>query len=143
MVDEPTEVANAFGQHFADMSGRQNYDETFLQRDDMLVTNMPDFGNENTEEYNGKLSDRELTDAINQSGSTFVGPDKMHYEFFKHMNNDQLQELLECCNHIWTHDLFPSAWRHSYIIPILKPGKDCNRIQSYRLQTNSADIVHV
>ena len=28
--------------------------------------------------------------------------------------------------------MFPDTWRHSYIVPILKPGKDCNQVQSYR-----------
>ena len=77
---------------------------------------------------------RELTDAINRSGSTSVGPDKVPYEFFKHMDDLQLTELLKFYNYVWTNDVlvFPQSWRHSYMIPVLKPGKDCNKIKSYR-----------
>ena len=132
VVDDPTEVVNTFGQFFADMSGRSNYSDRFLQRERLIMTTIPDFGDDNTEDYNMAFSIRELTEAINQSGSTSVGPDRLHYDFFKHMNDDQRHELLKYYNYVWTHDLFPQSWRHSYVIPILKPGKDRNQLKSYR-----------
>ena len=52
----------------------------------------------------------------------------MWYIFLGH----PVQEILTLLNYVWTNDVFPQSWRHSYIIPILKPGKDCNRVTSYR-----------
>ena len=82
---------------------------------------------ENHEEYNQPFSMRELMSAIKHSGSTAVGPDQIHYDFFRHMHESQIGELLTLFNFIWMNDVFPDTWKHSYIIPILKPGKDCNK----------------
>ena len=61
---------------------------------------MPDFGTENSEDYNKIFSLVELTDAIKRFGSTSIGPDKIHYDFFRHMNLVQLRELLEFFNFV-------------------------------------------
>lgn len=130
--DDPLEVANLFGQFFADMSGRRNYTAAFLEREEELRHLLPDFGDDNNDNYNMPFSFQELLTAIQRSGSTSVGPDQLHYEFFKHMNDDQRRSILTLFNYIWTQDVFPQSWRHSYIIPILKPGKDCNTLKAYR-----------
>ena len=98
----------------------------------MLGNTMPDFDDHDTHYYNKEFSYRELTTAIYRSGSNSVGPDKVHYEFFRHMDEVNLRELLKFFNFLWTNDQFPQSWAHSYIIPILKPGKDCNKVDAYR-----------
>ena len=131
-IDEPNEVANIFGRFFADLCSSSNYPPSFLEHERELADNLPDFDSENQEVYNKVFSMRELTDAVARSGSTSVGPDQIHYDFFRHMSEPQLQAILDLYNYLWTSDQFPEAWRHSYIIPILKMGKDCNQVQSYR-----------
>ena len=132
VIDDPTDVANMMGKYFADLSSELNHDEAFLQREARLKRRLPDFSSENTEDYNRAFSLHELEHAMTQSGSTSVGPDKVHYEFLRHLEEAQVQELLAFYNYIWTHNVFPEAWRHSYVIPILKPGKDRNKVTSYR-----------
>ena len=132
VIDEPMDVANTFGQFFAQLSARTTLLADFVQREQMLMNTMPDFDSNNDETYNKDFTLQELSEAIHRSGSTSVGPDKLHYDFFKHMNDDQLNEILLFFNYLWTHDAFPHSWKHSYIIPILKPGKDCNKVTSYR-----------
>ena len=132
IIDEPMTVANHFGSFFANMSSRLNYPQAFLDHERELVDNLPDFGSANREDYNKEFTLRELTDTINRSGSTSIGPDQIHYDFFRHMTVAQLKELLRFYNYLWTNDVFPDEWRHSYIIPILKPGKDRHQVQSYR-----------
>ena len=132
IIDEPLAVANLFGTHFAEMSSSSNYSQAFLTHENDIKDSMPDFGTDNRQDYNQEFTLKELTDAINRSGSTSIGPDKIHYDFFRHLNDDQLKELLHFYNFLWTSEVFPDAWRHSYIIPILKPGKDRNQLQSYR-----------
>ena len=48
------------------------------------------------------------------------------------MNDTQLRAILDLYNYIWTNHVFPDGWRHSILIPILKGGKDFNRVESYR-----------
>ena len=82
-IDDPLEVANTFGRFFAGLRGRVMYPEAFLQRERTLIDTMPDFESDNTEDYNKEFSFCELTKAISRSGSTSVGPDKKHYDFFQ------------------------------------------------------------
>ena len=132
VVDDPALVVNEFGRFFSELSSRSNHAESFLNYERAVAATLPDFGNDNQEDFNQPFTKRELTDAINRSGSTSVGPDKIHYDFLSHLNDPQIDEILAFYNYMWTNDLFPEGWRHSYIVPILKPGKDCTAVTSYR-----------
>ena len=71
----------------------------------------------------------ELTAAISKSHDTAVGPDDIHYQMLKHLPAAALNTLLHIVNDIWSSGNFPSGWRISTVIPVLKPGKDtdpCN-----------------
>ena len=132
IIDDPKEVVNAFGVYFEELSSSNNYTPAFRERERELTQNMPDFESESLEHYNMEFTFRELKYAISRSGSTSVGPDRVHYDFLRHMTDLQLQQLLKMYNYIWTHDVFPTSWRHSYVVPILKPGKNPDLVSSYR-----------
>ena len=132
VIDDPTAVANAFGQFFEGLSSAGNYSRDFLDKERDLIAAMPNFASDNQETYNRVFTLRELKTAINRSGSTSVGPDRVHYDFLRHLTDTQLCQVLHLYNYIWTNDLFPTEWRHSFLIPVLKPGKDANLVASYR-----------
>ena len=71
------------------------------------MNTMSNFDSNNDETYNQDFTIKELCDAIHRSGSTSVGPDKLHYDFFKHMYDAQLNEILQLFTYLWTHDVFP------------------------------------
>ena len=97
IVDEPTAVANLFGQHFRDLSSRANYTEAFLDHEHQISVELPDFGSANNEDYNKIFTLKELRGAIKRSGSKIssIGPDRIHYDFFRHMNETQLKDILD------------------------------------------------
>ena len=43
-----------------------------------------------------------------------------------------IKAVLKLYNHIWLNDDFPVSWRHSIVLPVLKPGKDPLNPVSYR-----------
>ena len=106
IVDDPYEVANVFGQFFAELSSHENYLPQFLEHERELAATLPDFGHGHAEGYNKDFSMRELTDAILRSGSTSVGPDQVHYDFLRHLNDTQLKAILDLYNYIWTNHVF-------------------------------------
>ena len=131
-VDDPYEVVNTFGKHFEELSSPSNYPRSFLHREQEMMERLPVFGLDNRDHYNRPFTFEELQLAVKRSGSSSVGPDKVHYDFIRHLNEPQLLEVLKLFNHIWINDIFPESWRHSYIVPIAKPGKDRTLVTSYR-----------
>ena len=50
----------------------------------------------------------------------------------QHLSKRSTKLLLDLYNRVWTEGTFPSAWRHSIIIPVFKSGKDPQDFSSYR-----------
>ena len=75
----------------------------------------------------------ELFIAISQlSTSTSSGPDQITYPLLTHLPQSALHFLLHIFNLSWSTHTFPSSWKQSTIIPILKPGKPSDSPSSYR-----------
>jgi len=50
----------------------------------------------------------------------------------QHLSKRSLVVLLMMYNKIWQDGVFPEAWRHSVIKPVLKSGKPQEKVSSYR-----------
>ena len=71
--------------------------------------------------------------AISQlSTSTSSGPDQITYPLLSHLPQSALHFLLYIFNLSWSTHTFPSAWKQSTIIPILKSGTPSDSTSSYR-----------
>ena len=132
IVDDPFEVGNVMGQYFSDLSSSHNYRPIFREHVREMARQIPDFSSDNSEVYNIPFTMNELKKAVTLSGNTSVGPDMIHYAFIKHMNASQLGVMLRLMNYIWQSGNFPEGWKHSTLVPILKPGKQCEKVESYR-----------
>ena len=79
------------------------------------------------------FSSLELSTAISQlSTSTSSGPDQITYPLLTHLPQSALHFLLYIFNLSWSTHTFPSTWKQSTIIPILKLGKPSDSPSSYR-----------
>ena len=79
------------------------------------------------------FSSLELSIAISQlSTSTTSGPDQITYPLLSHLPQSSSHFLLHIFNLSWSTHTFPSTWKQSIIIPILKPGKPSDSPSSYR-----------
>lgn len=130
VISDPHEVGNSLGQFFSGISSSNNYSDPFRQKLRNLETN--DHSSYNHEVYNTGFTLTELKKALAASGSTSVGPDGIHYDFLKHLPPAFLRQLLDFYNMIWQNDYYPPEWRHSFIVPICKPGKSATSLKSYR-----------
>ena len=131
-VDDTLEVGNALGSYFSNLSSQEHYSESFNHRVQMISDTMPNFDSANQECYNEPFILTELYEAIKKCGNTSMGPDKLHYAFFRQMGDAQVVQVLSLFNYLWTEGCYPAEWSHSYIIPILKPGKPACNTDSYR-----------
>ena len=90
------------------------------------------FKSNNEEHYNKPFSRSELSDSLNKSHDTAVGPDDIHYQLLKHLPDCSMEALLSIFNHIWETGILPPSWKEAIIIPIAKPGKDSTNATNYR-----------
>ena len=74
----------------------------------------------------------ELKKALNKCRNTAPGQDLLCYEMFRHLSLSSKEFLVKYFNKIWSCGILPSSWKHSIIVPILKPGKVKSDPASYR-----------
>ena len=135
-------VAKAFGEHFytcfrngnisADSRefGSRFFNDTFFHTDQDLFYNIP-------------FSMTELKSALSKCKNTAQGPDDIHNKMLQTLSTSSLEHLLWFFNRIWLEGSFPDIWRHSFLIPILKKGKDIGDPSSYRPITLSSCLCKV
>ena len=79
------------------------------------------------------FSSLKLSTVISQlSTSTSSGPNQITYPLLTHLPQSALHLFPYIFNLSWSTHSFPSTWKQSTIIPILKPEKPFDSISSYR-----------
>ena len=126
------EVTNAFARHFSSVSSTAIYPPD-THRSLLDKANGLNFDSDNSETYNAPFTLNELKLALAKSEEkTSMGPDGLPYSFFTNLNELNVSMFLFAINKLWSDHTFPDEWLESIIIPILKPGKDQQCVESYR-----------
>ncbi|GBM81837.1 hypothetical protein AVEN_91581-1 [Araneus ventricosus] len=92
-------------------SRRQNIDDVFCNTD---------------------LTTFELHTALSVTKHTSPGPDEITHFIIQHLSEHYLLNILYMFNRIWKEHVFADCWKHAFIIPIPKPGKDPQDPLNYR-----------
>lgn len=74
----------------------------------------------------------ELKRAIMSVKETSPGKDEICYSMIGKLSDIALASILKLYNKIWEEGKLPKSWKHSIIVPIVKPGKDRSEATSYR-----------
>lgn len=69
----------------------------------------------------------ELQRALNNTGKTAPGKDKICYSMLKNLSPETQEKLLMFYNREWEEGKLPKSWKEAVIIPISKPRKDVSR----------------
>lgn len=126
------DIANILAETFAKNSSTENYQPNFQKIRTNQETIKLNFISQNTEIYNQPFSMEELLNSLKCCHDTAVGPDKVHYQFLKHLPQLSLCLLLDNFNEIWKSGNIPPSWQEATIIPIPKPGKEHKDPNNYR-----------
>lgn len=86
---------------------------------------------DNSDVTNVFFTMQELMRAIGRGRNTIPGRDGLGYEVLRQLDDAVLDELLAFINTVWKEGI-SDEWRHAVLVPILKPGKEANRPDSYR-----------
>lgn len=123
--------ADILGEHFYKVSSSAGYTDKFLKHKKKAEHKKLPHPN-TTEEYNCDFTLYELELVLANCKATAVGPDEIHYSMLRNLPISSLESLLTFFNRIWNEGKMPDDWKTAIVIPILKPGKDRCRAESYR-----------
>ena len=101
------DIANRLAQEISKNSSSNNYCAKFQKYQEKSEKEHLDFDTDNSENYNGSFTIRELRDALKKSHDTATGPDEIHYQLLKHLPRDSLMVLLDIFNDIWASGEIP------------------------------------
>ena len=133
LITDPKVIVNSLAQAVAKSCSSDNYEPAFLATSrNAFVLPRDAFVSDNSEVYNLPFSYVELEEAIQSAGNTSVGPDGLHYHFFRKLPRKSLEFILTTFNSLWSKHVFPGAWKEALVIPLPKPGKDKQNPENYR-----------
>ena len=87
---------------------------------------------EEIEGYNSEISLYEISSNISNLKNSSPGADMFHNKFLKNLPFSYLNFLHNLFNQSFTYSLLPKSWKSALIVPILKPGKDAMKVESFR-----------
>ena len=130
IVSNAREVAEAFAQHFSNVSSANHYPPEFRNIRDSTIIVPPVCSN--SESYNAPFSIEEFEFAPSLSSPTTPGEDDIIYSMLSHLSENGKKFFLVVVNEFWCSGTSYKIWKSSVVIPILKPGKDASMPKSYR-----------
>jgi potassium voltage-gated channel Eag-related subfamily H protein 8 len=132
LISEPGEVAEMLSSHFSQVSGEQNYSQTFRRSKAQKESRPINFNTGGDQPYNDQISELELRTALSKTTETSPGEDQITYLMIKRAHHTLLPAILVLFNMIFSEQTLPSGWTSAIIIAIPKPGKDHKIGNNYR-----------
>lgn len=74
----------------------------------------------------------ELKSAVFSRRDTAFGLDGIPYKMLKNLSSKALLILLSIFNLLWNNLIIPPEWKKDCLVPILKPNKERDKVDSYR-----------
>ena len=130
-----TDIANTLGEHYKNISSKDNTTPSYKQTLQELHTQQPDLKNKqknNLEIFNKPITLIEIESVLKIKQSTAPGTDILQYGVYKHLPLEAKLEILSLFNNIWDSGNIPQMFKQAVIIPILKPQKPNDQPSSYR-----------
>ena len=130
--ETPQKKAETFNKFFASINKSKNN----KTKDADLLKELKDRENRPSQRistFEENFTTQELEQALQKlKKRKSPGPDKIHNEMITELGAMGKEVLLRIINLSWETGTLPKNWRNSYIIPVLKKGKNPKDLKSYR-----------
>ena len=125
-------IANSFNTHYKQISTLKQINK----KQNKTLHKANDYCNKTSSlrHFTADFNEQELNQALGKlKNKKQPGPDNIHSEFLKHMGKETKVFLLKLFNRIWHgKNEIPALWKKAIIVPIRKPGKPKEELNSYR-----------
>ena len=134
VIVDKQEQACLFGDHFSAKCSLVNnqHDEDLFSPLENLIHQNHDTLCEQADPCDDPFTMEELELALSEISNSATGSDRIHNQMLKDLPHNGKSLVLAVVNEIWQEGTYPSEWKVSKIIPLLKPNKDKQQIKSYR-----------
>ena len=131
VISDPKEKANRFMEYLIE-NGRLN---KFKKPENMENVISDSFTDNFNEDYNNEITEQELRMAMTGMKDKAPGKDNITNTLIKAIEVQGFEEILYIFNQSFLTGCMPQIWKEGIIVPILKPGKAKEEIDSYRPRT--------
>ena len=135
VVTDSREIADLLADQYENASSDNNLSEEFIRHRRRFETEQESILNDRSE-YGGAINElftmQELRTALAAAKDTAPGRDNITASMLRHLPESSLQVLLDLYNETWRQQQLPKEWKHSKIVPVLKPQKDPTKAVSHR-----------
>jgi hypothetical protein len=132
LITNRHEIIEILADYFSENSSDSNCSSDFLFHKMEIESRPLKIPDNSLESYNSDFTMEELKFALSECKGSSPGPDDIHYAMLKNLSIAGKILLLKLYNRIFKNHEFPSEWRKSFLIPILKNGKDPKNPRNYR-----------
>ena len=131
-IHNSKDISNIIGRHLESIGNSLNMNDYFkikkLNAEKIIIN----FETSQELVYNESFTIADFEMALDSCNNSAPGKDNISFEMIKNLNIKAKIYLLQFYNYLWKRGLFPKAWRHAIVIPIVKPGKDPSLPTNYR-----------
>ena len=131
-IHDPKQISNVIGRHLESVGNSLNADAHFRTKKVNAERIIINFETKRELTYNNPFTIIEFESALASCNRSSPGKDNISFDMIKYLNIKAKKYLLSFYNHLWKSGLFPKAWQHAIVVPIVKPGKDPCHPANYR-----------
>ena len=134
-LTDDKEKADLLAEHYEGVSSDVNLSKEFLEFRDKFEREEADIIADSSEDQsaiNKDFSEKELEEVLEAAKHSAPGRDRITTSMLRHLPKSARLILLKLINSSWRSWSLPAEWKHSTIVPVLKPIKAPTEPASYR-----------
>jgi hypothetical protein len=135
LLGNDKEKADLLAEMYESVSSDANLSTEFLEHRDNFEKKHKASISESSKDQsniNDVFSRKKLADALESAKDTAPGRDRITASMLRHLPSTAREVLLNLINLSWRSGVLPEEWKHSTVIPVLKPLKIPTEPLSYR-----------
>lgn len=132
-ITDPIKISSKFAEHYSTQSLTSNFHPNFISEYNSIQNIIPSIKTNSKALFlESDLTVNEFQICLNAVSGTTPGIDKITYQMIKNSTFEFKQRILSFYNNILNSGIIPQTFKIALIVPIKKPKKSSDNIESFR-----------